>query len=194
MSVETTRTGLPPYETSSVFNANVPVPPQYSLLPSSSQHVAKVTTLTQPEPDWSTRKHQPREFHATRRVPSSFDFVLTTSKEVGKPWDIYLKQLSSIHHGIALWEPSPFQNAFNDQVSIGDVGYIKEGLFYRMFNVTLPWNHPSNNRLGEPDHYKPLDWDPFANMRETTLARGDYSSHNVSSQDNSDNMPARLSQ
>ena len=65
-------------------------------------------------------------------------------------------------------------------------------LFHRMFNVTLPWNYPSNNRLGEPDHYKPLEWDPFANMRETTLARGDYSSRNVSSQCNSVNMPWEL--
>jgi hypothetical protein len=60
-----------------------------------------------------------------------------------------------------------------------------------MFNVTLPWHHPSNNRLGEPDHYKPLDWGPFANIREATLAKGDYYSRNVSSQDNAGNILAQ---
>jgi len=80
-----------------------------------------------------------------------------------------------------------------DAVSIGDVGYTYQGCFYRMFNVTLPWNHPSNTRLGEPEQYTTLDWDPVANIRRKTLAKGDYHTPNVSSQDNSGNMRARES-
>jgi hypothetical protein len=109
---------------------------------------------------------------------------------VYEPSSVYREQLTSLYHGHALWEPSPIRTLY-DQVTIGDVGYVNEGFFHRMFNVTLPWNHASNNRLGEPDHYKPLDWGPFANIREATLAKGDYYSRNVSTQDNSGNMQAR---
>ena len=109
---------------------------------------------------------------------------------VDHPSSVYREQLTSLYHGHALWEPSPIRSIY-DQVSIGDVGYVNEGFFHRMFNVTLPWNHPSNNRLGEPDHYKPLDWGPFANIREATLAKGDYYSRNVFTQDNSGNIHAR---
>ncbi len=109
---------------------------------------------------------------------------------VDQPFNVYREQLTSLYQGHALWEPSPIRSIY-DQASIGDVGYVNEGFFYRMFNVTLPWHHPSNNRLGEPDHYKPLDWGPFANIREATLAKGDYYSRNVSSQDNAGNILAQ---
>jgi len=29
----------------------------------------------------------------------------------------------------------------------GDVGYVREGLFYRLSNVILEWDHPSNRTL-----------------------------------------------
>ena len=29
-------------------------------------------------------------------------------------------------------------------------------LFHRMFNVTLPWNHPLDNKLGQAEPYEPL--------------------------------------
>jgi len=109
---------------------------------------------------------------------------------VGKPWDVYQKQLASLYQGIALWDPRPVE-ALYDRVSIGDVGYINEGHFHRMFNVTLPWDDPSNTRLGEPEPYPPLDWGPVTNVRSGTLAKGDYYSHNVSARNNSDNPQAR---
>jgi len=199
MSVETTRTALPAYETSSLFNAHAPVPPQYrdtalalespqsSVLASSSSHnemlrasssqrVEEVTTL-------------PDQLNATWRVPSSYSSV-PTNREVGKPWDVYQKELSSLQHGIALWDPRPV-GALYDRVSIGDVGFINEGHFYRMFNAILPWNDPSNTRLGEPEPYPPLDLGPFPNTRSRTLAKGDYYSRNVSARDNSDNPQAQ---
>jgi hypothetical protein len=66
---------------------------------------------------------------------------------VDQPWNVYREQLSALYHGYALWEPSPMGGLY-DMVSIGDVGYVYNGSFYRMFNVTLPWDDPSNNRLG----------------------------------------------
>ena len=107
-----------------------------------------------------------------------------------QPWNVYREQLSSLNLGIALWEPEPMKNLYG-RVSIGDVGYIYEGHFNRMFNVTLPWDDPSNTKLSELWPYPPLDWGPFANIRSGTLAKGDYYSRNVSAGDNSYNLMAR---
>jgi hypothetical protein len=103
------------------------------------------------------------------------------------PWNIYREQLSSLFHGFALWEPEPVKGLY-DKVSIGDVGYISNGVFYRMFNVTLPWNDPSNRRLGIPYSYKRLDCSgEFVNVRNATFGRGDYNTPNVSGHRNIDN-------
>jgi hypothetical protein len=109
---------------------------------------------------------------------------------MGGTWDVYQRQLSSLYHGIALWDPRPVEGLYNN-VSIGDVGYINEGLFYRMFNVTLPWDHPSNNKLGQLEPYQHLDCGPFVNSHETPFVKGDYHSPNVSSERNIYNMWAR---
>jgi hypothetical protein len=210
IDVEAISPDPPPYEThetSSSFEANAPAPPQYrdkalavespqpSVLASSSSHNEEprasssqrvegvIAPPAQPEIERST--YWLREI---RRVPSSYSSV-PTNTEGSRPWNLYREQLSSLYHGVALWEPRPV-NALYDTVSIGDVGYINEGRFYRMFNVTLPWDHPSNTRLGKPDHYEPLDWEP-SNIHEATLGKGDYHTPNVSSQDNSGNMEAR---
>jgi len=105
-------------------------------------------------------------------------------------FNVYREQLSSLHQGIALWEPNPIKGTY-DQVSIGDVGYVYEGFFYRMFNVTLPSNDPSNNKLGKPDDYTPLDCGPFVNIREAAMTKGDYCSRYVSIESRGDNVTAR---
>ena len=46
-----------------------------------------------------------------------------------------------------------------------------------MFNVTLPWNHPSNTKLGMPMEYKSLDQGPFTNAIDSQT---EYHSLNVS--------------
>ena len=112
---------------------------------------------------------------------SSYSSV-PTDREAGKPWDVYQKQLSSLSHGIALWDPRPVE-ALYDCVSIGDVGYIIDGTFYRMFNVTLLWNDPSNTRLGKPEPYEALNLGQFFNVRRLTWVKGDHYSRNVSTRD-----------
>jgi len=110
-----------------------------------------------------------------------------------KPSEVYRVQLlsQSLSHGYALWNPEPVKNTY-DKVSIGDVGYVNcQGSFHRMFNVTLPWDDPSNNKLGTPEQYQPLGWDPFANIREKQFNKGDYYSPNVSSERNSENPSVR---
>ena len=111
-----------------------------------------------------------------------------------RPSDVYREQLSSLYHGCALWKPEPVENLY-DKVSIGDVGYIYNGFFYRMFNVMDSWDKspPVNQRLGEPDQYKPLVWDPFPNIHKTRFDNMDYHSPNVSGQKNIDKMTAKTS-
>ena len=90
---------------------------------------------------------------------------------VAPPFSVYQDQLIALYHGLALWNSDPLKKIYNS-ASIGDVGYLHEGTFIRMFNVTLPWNHPSNGLLGKPEPYEPLDCGPFTNILEvpfTTL-------------------------
>ena len=104
-------------------------------------------------------------------------------------YNVYREQLTSLYHGHALWEPDP-ANLY-ERVSVGDVGYVKDGYFFRMFNVRLPWDHPSNRVLGEPDHYEPVDLGPFVNIRESRLGRGEYHSRHVSTQEHNIGVQAQ---
>jgi hypothetical protein len=63
-----------------------------------------------------------------------------------------------------------------------------------MFNVTLPWDHPSNNKLGEPEQYRPLPLDlgQYLDIRELTVASGDYYPRNMSLQTNDNNIHAMV--
>jgi hypothetical protein len=75
---------------------------------------------------------------------------------VEHPSNTYREQLTSLYHGLALWKPNPVEGIY-DQVSIGDVGYISsEGIFIRMFNVTLPWVDLPNRRSPTKPVYDPL--------------------------------------
>ncbi len=107
---------------------------------------------------------------------------------VKHPFNIYREQLWPLYHGSALWKPNPVESIYN-QVSIGDVGYIYEGSFIRMFNVTLPWDDESNRTLGEPYRYDLLSSDSFAIRRET-FGKVDYYSRRVSREENVGNTQA----
>ena len=87
------------------------------------------------------------------------------------PYEVYREQLTSLFLGHALWNP--------EQVSVGDVGYVSYGCFFRMFNVLLEWNDPSNYTLCEPEPYTRLDPGPFFDIRESRLSERDYCSRNV---------------
>ena len=51
-----------------------------------------------------------------------------------------------------------------------------------MFNVKLPWDHPSNRTLGHPDPYESLDDGPVANTLERHFDRVEHYSHLVSAE------------
>lgn len=93
------------------------------------------------------------------------------------PCDVYQEQLRSLGHGHPIWKPDPAD--LYQQVSVGDVGYVREGYFVRIFNVLLPSDDPSNRLLGEPEPYPPLDLGPFGNIRHSSFPRGYYHSRFV---------------
>jgi hypothetical protein len=41
-------------------------------------------------------------------------------------------------------------------VKVGDVGYIRRGKFYRLFNALLSADHPSHHNIPLPEHHEPL--------------------------------------
>ena len=112
-----------------------------------------------------------------------------------EPFNIYRERLSSNYHGIALWKPNPAANLYDSaRVSIGDVGYLREGDFIRMFNATLPWDDPSNRKIGEPDPFRSLEQDNFVNVLSSAFHQVEYYSPQVSEVENAGNAQARMAE
>ena len=108
---------------------------------------------------------------------------------VDPPYNVYRDQLTSLYHGLPLWNPNPLKTIYN-HVSIGDVGYVHEGVFIRMFNVILPWDHESNRTLGKPEPYESLDCGPFPTVLDVPLKTQERYSRNVSAETNDSNARA----
>jgi hypothetical protein len=115
---------------------------------------------------------------------------------VDEPYHVYREQLTSKYHGLALWNPNPVEGLYDcGNVSIGDVGYLCDGDFIRMFNVTLPWDHSSNRKLGRPEEYDPLelekdDDDDFVNVRGSENFQAEYHTRYVTKVENAGNVQA----
>ncbi len=71
-------------------------------------------------------------------------------------YDIFREQLAIKFpaYGHALWEPSP--GRFYRAAQVGDVGYIREGKFQRLFNILLPAEDPSHKYFGVPEYHEPF--------------------------------------
>jgi hypothetical protein len=91
-------------------------------------------------------------------------------------YDTYRDQLASLYHGHALWVPDPA--GLYDRVRVGDVGYVRQGHFLRMFNALLPADD-DKQVYGVPEGFAPLHMGPFHNIRTIHLSQGDYCSHTV---------------
>ncbi len=96
---------------------------------------------------------------------------------VHQPSNVYREQISSLNRGLALWNPKPVERLYS-HVSIGDVGYLLEnGAFMRLFNVTLPWDDPSNRLLQVAEEYKPLELGYFINVHSSEMPQIECCSH-----------------
>ena len=95
-------------------------------------------------------------------------------------YEIFREQLAIKYpsYGYALWEPSPTNP--NKPVQVGDVGFIREGRFYRLFSSLLSAGDPSQEpEFGMPEYYEPLV--PTLSDHVTTVPLGpnDYCSARV---------------
>jgi hypothetical protein len=142
---------------------------------------------------WS-RRLQTR--HEAERYAHGHEYSMSTdsasspmSVDLFPVYKVYQDQMTTLSHGVALWNPNPPKEIY-DKVSIGDVGYLHEGSFIRMFNVMLPWNHESNRTLGEPEPYESLDCGPFANTLKRQFDRVEHCSRYVSAETNASNRRA----
>jgi hypothetical protein len=93
-------------------------------------------------------------------------------------YDIFREQLAIKYpsYGYALWEPSPINP--NRPVQVGDVGFIREGRFHRLFSALLPANDPSQE-LGVPEYHKPLVPTVPNHVATASISRNNYCSAGV---------------
>ena len=88
-------------------------------------------------------------------------------------YDIFRGQFALRYpsYGYALWEPSP--SGLYGHVEIGDVGFIREGRFYRLFNALLSADHPSH-KSDVPEYHEPLIPKLSDHISRGTLSPGHY--------------------
>ncbi|EKM58886.1 uncharacterized protein PHACADRAFT_248998 [Phanerochaete carnosa HHB-10118-sp] len=94
------------------------------------------------------------------------------------PDEIYSSSLETLHLGRALWYPEPHATG---EPQIGDVGYIREGAFIRLFNVDTSapekkvtfWPISFEDIEPLPPHVLQID------PRRRPLAPDHYCSHGV---------------
>ncbi|KAI0256133.1 hypothetical protein BJV78DRAFT_1278679 [Lactifluus subvellereus] len=79
-------------------------------------------------------------------------------------------------YGHALWEPNP---GVYSAVEVGDVGFIREGKFHRLFNALLSAEHPSHQRFGVPEYHEPLRPNILEHVDSGILSPNDFHSAGV---------------
>ena len=92
-------------------------------------------------------------------------------------YDTYRDQLAIAHpaFGHALWEPDPGEFP---PVEVGDVGFIRDGKFQRLFNALLPADDPSHGD-GVPEHHEPLQLRLANHIDSGVLAPNNFYSYGV---------------
>ncbi|KAI9440174.1 hypothetical protein BJY52DRAFT_1129192 [Lactarius psammicola] len=94
-------------------------------------------------------------------------------------YDTYREELGKAYPGFgyALWEPDPGEQ--NTPVGVGDVGFIREGRFHRLFNALLPADHPSHETFGVPTGHEPLRLSMPNHINRGALAPNAFYSYGV---------------
>ena len=95
---------------------------------------------------------------------------------MGIACEVYTRLMQQLGYGYPLWEPEPTHSG---EVLVGDVGYIQDGGFYRLFNATLP-----GEGQDVPCGYVPLKISKFLKQRrERALNQGPICSKTVTAVD-----------
>jgi hypothetical protein len=95
-------------------------------------------------------------------------------------YDIFREELAKRFHayGHALWEPSPGE-LYDGPVAIGDVGFIRQGKFHRIFNALLPNDHQTHGNFGTPEDHEPLQLRMEKHVDTGILSPNDFCSAEV---------------
>jgi hypothetical protein len=103
-------------------------------------------------------------------------------------YDIFREQLAIKYpaSGHALWEPSPRRG--QDRVQVGDVGFIREGEFHRLFNALLSADHPTHDELGVPQYHEPLVPSVSNHISKSVLSCNHYCSVDVTMETEPDHL------
>lgn len=89
---------------------------------------------------------------------------------------VYASELAPRGRGTPLWYPEPSESG---EVEIGDVGFLQDGGFHRLFNITVDETHPFN-KDGVPEGFTPLTDKPRINFRPGDIPKGPLTSRHVS--------------
>ncbi|KAH9066183.1 hypothetical protein EDB87DRAFT_1573806 [Lactarius vividus] len=70
-------------------------------------------------------------------------------------YDTFCEELAKAYpaFGHALWEPNPGEYP---PVEVGDVGFIRQGKFHRLFNALYSKDHPPDQGFGVPEDHEQL--------------------------------------
>ncbi|OSX58672.1 hypothetical protein POSPLADRAFT_1152537 [Postia placenta MAD-698-R-SB12] len=81
------------------------------------------------------------------------------------PDAVYASQLFRCGEGLPLWSP---EHTKHGEVLVGDVGYMRHGAFYRLFNATKAADDPINKEYGVPNgnSYKPFTQSQYGLNRD----------------------------
>ncbi|KAH9025323.1 hypothetical protein EDB84DRAFT_1613751 [Lactarius hengduanensis] len=82
-------------------------------------------------------------------------------------------------YGHALWDPDP--GNLYPAVEVGDVGYIHEGKFHRLFNALLPAEDESHADFGVPENYEQLQLNLKKHINIGKLSPNNFCSAKVTS-------------
>ncbi|OCH94657.1 hypothetical protein OBBRIDRAFT_823403 [Obba rivulosa] len=81
--------------------------------------------------------------------------------------DVYIDEMLRLGLGYPLWHPSPTESG---EVQVGDVGYIRDDKFIRLFNATKDPYDPANSGLQMPQNFERLVLPDDAICRDTFAA------------------------
>lgn len=120
--------------------------------------------------------------HSARPIPSGIDTMFWLFRPTLSPYTAYSSSMSSLGLGYALWCPEPHNTG---ELQVGDVGYIRDGAFIRLFNINS--SRPEHQVTSWPIPFEvadPLPADTFQlDCRKALLTPGHYCSHGVVKKD-----------
>ena len=94
-------------------------------------------------------------------------------------YDTFRVQLANTHpaFGHALWEPDPGEHF--PPVEVGDVGFIRQGKFHRLFSALLPADHPSHDNFRAPENHELLQLSTSNHIDRGILHPNNFCSYGV---------------